>query len=513
MNPAEGLGLLNSTVSNAFSVFLGNTLTQNNFGSQVSNTFGTMNTVFMDGIRLWEQTKCVNDRELGNVLAFLPSQASARMELLQKIAGLGGLGIDLGLIAREKDEQGAPTWGGATTLNVGDVATLNYKGDNVNVFRAVNQLTFSPGSATENAESFLLYEAQIQTLFKVMWTVGLLASLVFKEYSVTIAVDQGLSDNRIWQIANIAMEAAQYLVLYLANSYESSTLTSLATQERTAAGIASNDAQSLSISAQLADLEDKLNDKIASLSSQISSLQVVSPEDFKSLQTEVNSLGLKIAQTALEQKQMFAVAMQNQLVVLEAILEGLGMTMEDSGLLAEMEETIELAKAQATEAQEILDSTSAKSDTLSSESLPVSNADAPVDNSTLTSANLDEAASLNPTTAEVSGLVVQGGTIAGANLAVSGGQTLALATNSTSLVARGAQVIKVELGNMATNIQRHEAAIGQMQAQMAAPKTLVKVLAADQKGGWKRFKRFLKTGSTSKYVLTEVTPVGAKHVT
>ncbi len=510
VNLSEGIGFLNGAVSNAFTSYLGNTLSQNNFGSQVTNTFGTMNTVFMDGIRLWEKTSCIDDPKLGKLLAFETTPASMWMERLQKFAGLGGLGPDLGLITREKDSKGQSQWGGSTTLNVGDVATLNYKGDNVNVFRAVNQLTFCPGSTTDNAESFLPYEAQVQTFFKVMWTVGLLSSLAFQQYSVTVAVDQDVADNRNWQIANMAMEIAQYLVLYLANNYESSTLTSIATQEREAAAIASNDAQSLSISSQLGDMEQRLQQQISDLSSQVANLQVISPQSFKELQSEVSGLANKVAQTALEQKQMFAITTQNQMVLMQALLDGLGYALEDVGLFAEMEETVEMAKAEAADAQAQLEATNAKAEALESASLPVSNSTVPADNAALTSANLDGASSLDPTAVESSAVVDLVSEVATANATISGAQVVTLAAQSLSMTAKGAKAINTGLVNLTTTVRQHEDALGRL---MSEERVLVRVPAAEQKTAWKKFKRFFLTGSSTKYVIGEMVVPGGKKVT
>jgi hypothetical protein len=511
MDVNAGLNALGAAVSNSYQSFLGNTFSQNNYGSQVSNTFGKMTNVFIDAIRLWEETiLTLNPNDpTQQILAFIPTPASLRAEFLQKVASLGGMGgADLGFIGRETDAQGLSQWAGSTSLNIGDVATLNYKGTNVNVFRAVNQLQFCPGSGPENLESFQAYEAQMMSFFYVVWGVGTLASLVFAEYSVTVAVDQDLQNNESWQIANLAMETAQILVLYLMGNFEDSKITSLMAQELQSASLASDDGQINRLEDSINDLQDKLQKQIDAMQVQISNLQLSTLDDLASLAESVSQIGLQAVQNTADQSQLFAIAMQNQVLLLNSLLVGLGLEVEDESLLQELEATTSQAIEDASFNQEMSGMVKARVAALNAATKPATNTTVPVDNLTLTSANLDGGAALNPTLAEVSSLVEGASTVAQtmqdttmANTLKLGSQTLAYTQSKVGLVA-------TELRNLVTATKSHEAYI---QQQIAQPKVRVKVLASDQKGITKKIKRMFVRGTWYKWVETEVTPVGGDN--
>ena len=262
MNLQDGLNVISGATSSNYLSRLGNSINQNVFGSQITNTYGKQTSVFIDGVRLWEETTAFQASATDPTtlqLNFIPTPTSTGLEWLQKIASFGGL--DLGLIGRSVAENPfmGNAWGGGISLNVGDLATLNYKGSQLSVNRAVNQMEYSPGSGVGNASSIVGIESQLQTFFKVIWGTVLISSLVFAEYSVTVAVDQDLAQNEEWQMANLALELAQILVLYLVVNYEDSFTTKLTNQEFLASNIAEDSVSADQLESAIKDLEQKLS--------------------------------------------------------------------------------------------------------------------------------------------------------------------------------------------------------------------------------------------------------------
>ena len=324
MNLGDNLNAVTGLVSSSYASKLGNTLSQNVFGAQTTNTFGLQTAVFIDGIRLWEAMAEWHTTDPTVILLnFAPTPVSLGFEKLQQLASLGGLGVDLGLIPRTSSSNPfrGNVWAGVTGMNIGDVASLNYKGDSLSVNRAVNQLSYSSGSGPENATDFLPRQSSLQTFFLVLWGTALLTSLVFVEYSVTIAVDQSVANNEDWQIANLAMEVAQMIVLYLLGNYETSYMTNLATNERMAAELPSNDGTIDSLKKSMDDLEKKLQGEIDALASLVASLQATSSVDLTALTETVTQQGLDIANNAAVQSQVIMTLLQTQLSLITSDIE------------------------------------------------------------------------------------------------------------------------------------------------------------------------------------------------
>jgi hypothetical protein len=315
MNLGESLTMMTGLTSSAYNSILGNSLSQNILGSQISNSFGKKSDVFIDGIRLLEKIVL---NSTTNLIKFESTKGSKRLEMAQKIASLGGYVLFTGLLERKNDEEGRKVWAGLTKMNVGDVAELNYMGDNLNVYRAVNRLTYNkPLKDDEDLADFEITQKKLLKFYAVLWGAALITSLVFVQYSVTVAVDQSLAENKEWQLANMAMQIAQIIALTYVGMYESKFLLDLATEERNLAYLDSNRATLQEFQIELNMLEERLQGQIDSLANQLNSWQATSKGDIEALTKEVQQQ----AKTIAENKKALQEQLQNEINELKQIFE------------------------------------------------------------------------------------------------------------------------------------------------------------------------------------------------
>jgi hypothetical protein len=269
--------------------------------------------VFIDGIRLLEDIEINKET---NLIKYKPNWKSKGLEWAQKLASLGGYVVFTGLLERKKDEEGRQVWAGLTKMNVGDVAELNYMGDNLNVYRAVNRLTYN--KPIQDAEDFEHTQKRLLTFYMILWGAALITSLVFVQYSVTVAVDQSLAENKEWQLANMAMQIAQIIALTLIGMYESKFLLELATAERAEAYLESNHNTLQAFQTEMDNLEQRMGDQINSLSLQLNTWQATSTQQFQDLADAVE----KQAEAFAQHKKEIEEKLQNDLKKLKENLEG-----------------------------------------------------------------------------------------------------------------------------------------------------------------------------------------------
>ena len=312
MNLGDSLNMMTGLTSSAYNSILGNSLSQNILGLQTTNSFGMKSEVFIDGIRLLEKIKVDKNTSL---IDFEPTGKSRALEMAQKFASLGGYVVLTGLLERKKDEEGRKVWAGLTKMNVGDVAELNYMGDSLNVYRAVNRLTYN--RPIQDAEDFEDTQEKLLTFYAILWGSALITSLVFAQYSVTVAVDQSLAENKEWQLANMAMQIAQIIALTLIGMYESKFLLELATAERAEAYLESNQLTLQEFQTELDKLEGRLQGQIDSLANQLNSWQATSKGDIEALTKEVQQQAKAIA----ENKKALQEQLQNEINDLKKIFE------------------------------------------------------------------------------------------------------------------------------------------------------------------------------------------------
>lgn len=342
MNLGDSLNMMTGLTSSAYNSILGNSLSQNILGSQISNSFGKKSEVFIDGIRLLEKIKVDKDT---NLIDYEPTGKSRALETAQWLASLGGYVVFTGLLERKKDEEGRKVWAGLTKMNVGDVAELNYMGDNLNVYRAVNRLTYN--KPIQDAEDFEHTQKRLLTFYMILWGAALITSLVFVQYSVTVAVDQSLAENKEWQLANMAMQIAQIIALTLIGMYESKFLLDLATEERAEAYLESNQLTLQAFQTEMDNLEQRMGDQINSLSLQLNTWQATSTQQFQDLADAVK----KQAEAFAQHKKEIEEKLQNDMKKLKENLEG---------QLAELEK----ASATKVDVEELKKETKAKLDAL-----------------------------------------------------------------------------------------------------------------------------------------------------
>jgi|GEM_PF-1514392 len=290
MNLGDSLNMMTGLTSSAYNSILGNSLSQNILGLQTTNSFGMKSEVFIDGIRLLEDIEINKET---NLIKYKPNWKSKGLEWAQKLASLGGYVVFTGLLERKKDEEGRQVWAGLTKMNVGDVAELNYMGDNLNVYRAVNRLTYN--KPIQDAEDFEHTQKRLLTFYMILWGAALITSLVFVQYSVTVAVDQSLAENKEWQLANMALQIAQIIALTLIGMYESKFLLELATAERAEAYLESNHNTLQAFQTELNALEERMQTQINDLANKLNIWQATSTKKFDELTAAIQEQAQAIA--------------------------------------------------------------------------------------------------------------------------------------------------------------------------------------------------------------------------
>ena len=185
----EVLGLIQnfiSTESGAYQSFNGNGTRQNLFGAQITNSFGSSITCQMDMVRLWQDMKLTKKtfgtNEIENYAEF------ESKNLISRILGAARAFESLNYSYFTQDipwfaitdeaERFAVNWNGYLTIMLGDTAQMNFKGDNMSITRAVNDITYATG--IDKQAQWDAVDAEMKGFYYYIYCLSVLMKNVFE---------------------------------------------------------------------------------------------------------------------------------------------------------------------------------------------------------------------------------------------------------------------------------------------------------------------------------------------
>ncbi len=363
MNPTAGItGLAGNILNSQYNSALGNTLQQNLAGSQTENVFGSSVWTFINLIRIFQNAKLVDEKgnepitgaenPLGSVeqyktIKWVPTEKSTfyqRLAYLFKVH-LPFVGemkvpspVDFGITGEEG-------WNGFTRVHVGDVSNLHYKGTIYDTYRACNHIKYNYGqgfdgkynplffdadSVPENpssadqkiVESKDFFQAQLESFANTQWRIGVVVSWAFSEYSNLVSTDQAVSGNKAWEIANMAFELAQFLVLHQLGSYQEDWINNIMNKEIELGTEAKLDETQIFASiANIKSMEEKLTTDFNGLIVDLNSKNLLAEGALADLLTKVGSLHEEIENTTKEANQNLVAEYTAKIKALEATIE------------------------------------------------------------------------------------------------------------------------------------------------------------------------------------------------
>jgi len=441
-------GLAGNILNSQYNSALGNTLQQNLAGSQTENVFGSSVWTFINLVRIFQNATLIDEagnapildleNPLGSVeqykgIEWTPTPQSTfyqRLAYLFKIYLPFGeykvpSPVDFGIT----DEDG---WNGFTRLHVGDVSNLHYKGTIYDVYRVCNHIKYnygqgfdgkynplffnpasspiSPGATISDENLKIIenrdfFQTQLESFANWQWRIGVVVSWAFSEYSTLVSTDQAVSGNKAWEMANMAFELAQFLVLHQLGGYQEDWINNIMNKETSLAAVAKLDeAQIFASIANIKSMEEQLTTSFNSTISSIETKNLLAQGALDDLLATINSLYEDLENSTKEANQDLVMEYTAKIEALEtaiALDAGNGITASDQTvyLLETMKmelERIKLWFAQIEEQQATQQVESGQ---------PSTQNQIPTTNSEITETNADEALSLNPGVSIVSEIV------------------------------------------------------------------------------------------------------------
>ncbi|MBU6296508.1 MAG: hypothetical protein KJS91_17645, partial [Planctomycetes bacterium] len=185
---SELLGLFTdfiNTQSAAYQSFNGNGTRQNLFGAQITNSFGSSITCQMDMVRLWQDMtltkKTFGQNDIEDYAEFESVNLTSRV--LGAVRAVESLNYeyftqDFSLMAiTDEAERFAVNWNGYLTIMLGDTAQMNFKGDNMSITRAVNDITYATSKGKQQQWSYI--DADMKSFYYYVYCLSVLMKTVF----------------------------------------------------------------------------------------------------------------------------------------------------------------------------------------------------------------------------------------------------------------------------------------------------------------------------------------------
>jgi hypothetical protein len=148
--------------STAYQSYNGTGTRQNLFGAQINNSFGSSVTAQLDMVRLWQtmtdlrKTFTTSDPLNPNIVEhYAQFSDSFTSEILGALRAIGALNYGYFtqkipfLASTDPATDFAANWNGYLTVILGDTAQMNFKGDNMSITRAVNDITYASSIGME----------------------------------------------------------------------------------------------------------------------------------------------------------------------------------------------------------------------------------------------------------------------------------------------------------------------------------------------------------------------------
>ncbi len=439
MNPSAGVtGLVGNILNSQYNSALGNTLQQNLAGSQTENVFGSSVWTFINLVRIFQDAQLVDAKgdaggpvEEYKAIKWVPTEKSTfyqRLAYLFKVH-LPFVGemkvpspVDFGITGEEG-------WNGFTRVHVGDVSNLHYKGTIYDTYRACNHIKYNYGqgfdgkydplffNATVDSErtspvdeeikkSRDFFQAQLESFANVQWRIGVVVSWAFSEYSNLVSTDQAVSGNKAWEIANMAFELAQFLVLHQLGSYQEDWINNIMNEEIKLGTEAKLDETQIFASiANIKSMEEKITTIFNGLMDGLTAKNQLTDGALADVVTKVKSLHDKVENATKEANQAIVDEYAAKIKAIEKAIEikrteGLEVSGSTIRLVEAMKEQLERIKLWFSKIEEEQAAQEIKSETLSSQN------QVPATNGVATGTNAAGAISLDPaaeSAADISG--------------------------------------------------------------------------------------------------------------
>jgi hypothetical protein len=421
----QGAGLLGGYVSSNYQNYLGNTIRQVLAGNQFLNVFGTGLNSYLDIARIWQDCDYTT-----MPFSFKDTPTSTAWSKWND--RLGYLGIDLGVIAQETDKTtGKKQWAGWTSLNLGDLSSLHYKGNSVTVSRSVCQITYA--TKVNLPLQWTLVEAKVKSFFWWIWGVGIASMVVFRLYNTKVAQNQEVQEkiegNMTWTMINIALELVQFLVLKKMASYQqewTASIMELEIQESVALKL--DDSEIVVTMDRLKALEKDLLGKVNDAANEVGRLQKLSGAAVQTISKAANDSALALAKTQAAQNAQFAALVKaNRQAMYEALVSGGVAPAVAEVQLAEFTELSVKAKEEADLSEKSLQETQEAIDREQVEQPPIANISIPSTNSDTVGSNASAGAALNPSLSDNIESALQSSTAVSQDIQLRSDQARALA--------------------------------------------------------------------------------------
>jgi len=480
-----GAGLLGGYASSNYQNYLGNTIRQVLAGNQFQNVFGTGLHTFLDITRIWQTCNYIS-----SPFSFDDTPTSEMWSKWQN--RLGYLGIDLGVITKSKDEKsGKDKWAGWTWLNVGDISTLNYKGNMVRVNRAVCQINYTTAQNLDLQWAYV--EAKIHSYFWWIWGVGIASMFIFQIYNTQVSqnqeVQEEINGSMTWKMINIALELVQFLVLKKMSSYQQQWTAEIMELEINAASaLKLDDTEILVTMDKMKSLESDLLRQIIDASNAITRVQAFSGAALQGIATAANQSAIALAKTQASQQSQFAALLKaNKQAQYDALIaEGVLPAIVESQLLPLSELCIS-AQTEADLGQKNVELAEEKLNTLSETAVPIENLQTASINCDTSGSNASGGAVLNPSLADLSAILLS------VNTEIS--QQIQLQSDSAVILAEKLTTAVLSLNaNSENRIIENTADTKRLENSMAAQES--EDVGGGSLGG--NIKRFFKYGDIQK---------------
>ncbi len=429
-------GLAGNILNSQYNSALGNTLQQNLAGSQTENVFGSSVWAFINLVRIFQDATLIDEagnapildlqNPLGSVEQYkeIKWTPTAQSLFYQRLAYL--FKVHLPIVGESKvpspvdfgisDEEG---WNGFTRLHVGDVSNLHYKGTIYDVYRVCNHIKYNygqgfdgkynplffnslldsiPDGVTPSPETQAImqnrdfFQTQLESFANWQWRIGVVVSWAFSEYSTLVSTDQAVTGNKVWEMANMAFELAQFLVLHQLGGYQEDWINNIMNKETSLAAVAKLDeAQIFASIANIKSMEEQLTTSFQTTMDNIESKNILAQGALDQLLADISSLHEDMENSTKEANQDLVMEYTAKIEGLEAAiaLNGGTPTPQTVYLLETMKmelERIKLWFAQIEEQQATQQVESGQ---------PSTQNQIPITNSEITETNADEALSLN----------------------------------------------------------------------------------------------------------------------
>jgi len=344
---SELLGLFTdfiNTQSAAYQSFNGNGTRQNLFGAQITNSFGSSITCQMDMVRLWQDMtlakKTFGQNEIENYAEFESKNLTSRvLGAIRAFESLNYQYFTQGfswLAITDEAEKYAVDWNGYLTIMLGDTAQMNFKGDNMSITRAVNDITYATSKGKQQQWGDI--DADMKSFYYYVYCLSVLMKTVFDTIVGQFSASMSAT-------ATLIVEIIETIFILLIPSYQAKLSKRLLYKEKeNANAYIGDDSETAVMQDEFKANSKKLQDQISDSATALKELQTakgVLESDVAAFQSELAQLKADAAtyKASLAQSQAEVDALKASLQALEDVFKAKtdGLVTELTTLQAAME--------------------------------------------------------------------------------------------------------------------------------------------------------------------------------